>query len=1195
MRKILHRVILILFGLGVCVSAWAQKPELVVETGHSMFILSMAFSPDSRILASGAADGTIKLWDLATGHELRSLATHGGILTVAFSPDGRTLASSGTKITLWDVATGQELRSMNVNSESIAFSPDGRTLATGNYDHSVKLWDEATGQELRTLTGHTNIVHFVSFSPDGRTLVSSSFDKTIKMWDAATGKELRTLTGHADNVWSVPFSPDGSALASASGDGTIKIWDAATGQEIGTLLRTGHMLMSADFSPDGKVLAVGGDHTIRLLDLTTGGDLLQLAGDDLGATAVAFSPDGRTLAAGAGNKIRCWDVKTGHEIQSLGGHTGGVYSVSFIHDGRELATASFGTIKIWDLVNGHASQTVSSPDGSTVFVSPDGQIVASSPRGKAIKLLDVPTGHELRTLEASPVNTLALAFSPDGRTVAAGGGPDPDTGVGDFTIKVWDVPTGRPLRSLVGNTSEVFSLAFSPDGRILASGGSYNYASHTSDETVKLWDVATGQILHTLAGYSGLIDAIAFGPDGRIVAAGGGGTVNLWDVATGAELHKLAGQVEKCLAFSPDGRTIASGSGSKIKLWDVATGRELRTFTGHTGRVWSVRFSPDGRTLASGGSEGATRIWDVASGKELGGLVSLDERDWAVVTPDGVFDASPGGMKLMHWTVGNEIITLDQLKSRYWEPGLLAKVSGFNKEPVRDVSAFNSVNLFPAVQFEAPARGSKQLKLELKNRGGGIGEVEVLVNGKEVVGDARGSSINPNASEASLTVDLSGSDYEPGKPNEIRVVTRNLEGYLASRGVEAEWTPEGKQDDSPPELWAIVGGISTYASPDVKLRYAAKDAVDMARALQLSAQKLFGADKVHLTLLTTEESPNGIAPTRGNFEKAFQQARKAKPQDILLVYLAGHGVALHGDTDLYAYLTADARSASMSDLSDPALRAQWTITSDTLTDWIKQIPALKQVMILDTCEAGAAKTKLVEKRDVPADQVRALDRMKDRTGFHVLMGAAVDKPSYEASNYSQGLLTYALLLGMEGAALRNGKFVDVSQWFQYAANEVPELARSIGQSQNPIVAAPSGTSFDVGDVDDSVRSVIHLVKAKPFLLRPMLLDLEQQGDELGLSTALRKRLDDESYALTRGTEAPLQAVFVDSDELPGAIRVGGTYTVKDSTVAVTLSLWRDKQKLETLQVRGHTENLQGLIQSLVVAIEGALLQLPNAK
>jgi len=861
-------------------------------------------------------------------------------------------------------------------------------------------------------------------------------------------------------------------------------------------------------------------------------------------TSVAFSPDRHTLASGSwDNTVKLWDVATQRELRTLAGHTEWVKSVVF---------------------------------------SPDGRMLASGSDDHSVKLWEVATGHELRTLAGHTSNVNSVVFSPDGRTLASGSS--------DNTVKLWDVATGRELRILAGHTDCVSSVAFSPDGRTLASG--------SSDKAVKLWDVTTGRELRTLTGHTGGVGSVAFSPDGRMLASGSSDfTVKLWDIATGRELRTLAGHddVVESVAFSPDGYTLALGNLDKtVTLWEVATGRELRTLTGHTSYVTSVAFSPEGRTLASGSYDGSTRLWDTTKGRELARVVALDKNDWAVVDSVGRFDASPGGMELMHWTVGNEIITLDQLKARYWEPGLLAKILGFNKQPTRDASAFNSVKLYPAVQFEAPAPGNKQLKLALKNRGGGIGEVEVLVNGKEVVGDARGSLVDRNASEANLTVDLSGSDYVPGRANEIRVVTRNQEGYLASRGVEVIWNPEGARDDSPPELWAIVGGISTYASPEVKLRYAAKDAVDMTHALQLSAQKLFGVDKVHLTLLTTEESPTALAPTRENFEKAFERARKAKPQDILLVYLAGHGVALHGETDLYAYLTADARSANVSDFSDPALRAQWTITSEALTDWIKQIPALKQVMILDTCEAGAAKTKLVERRAVPADQVRALDRMKDRTGFHVLMGAAVDKPSYEASSYNQGLLTYALLLGMQGAALRNGEFIDVSQWFQYAADEVPKLARGIGQSQNPIVAAPSGTSFDVGAVDDTVRSAIHLAKAIPFLLRPMLLDPDQQDDELGLNAALRKRLDDESNALRRGTEAPLQAVFVDSDELPGAIRVGGTYTVQDSTVAVTLTLWRDKQKLGTLQVHGQKDNLEGLVQSLVAAIEGVLLQLPRA-
>jgi len=223
-------------GATTSVTAPAANPVYKLAqtlTGHSSYVMSVAFSPDGKTLASSGGDTTVKLWDAATGTEIKTLKGHGYhvVLSVAFSPDGKTIASGShdQTIKLWNVADGKEIRTLTGHSKqvrSVAFSPDGTTLASGSEDRTIKLWNVADGKEIRTLTGHSGYVMSVAFSPDGKTLASASNDDTVKLWDAATGTETQTLTGHSDAVWSVAFSPDGKTLASASYDKTIKLWRA---------------------------------------------------------------------------------------------------------------------------------------------------------------------------------------------------------------------------------------------------------------------------------------------------------------------------------------------------------------------------------------------------------------------------------------------------------------------------------------------------------------------------------------------------------------------------------------------------------------------------------------------------------------------------------------------------------------------------------------------------------------------------------------------------------------------------------------------------------------------------------------------------------------------------------------------------------------------------------------------------------
>jgi RNA polymerase sigma factor (sigma-70 family) len=601
---------------------------------HGRVLRSLAFTPDGKLLFSGGWDSVIRAWDPATGKPVREVrAPEQGVDAIAISSDGKLLAGAGMTgdVLLWDAATGRELRRLGGHRRQVhgvAFAPEGDRLVSGD-EAAARVWDVATGKALHTLAVEGG-VSAVAFSPDGR-LVAAGSRGTTFVWDAGTGKPVRQLDGEGTYVHALTFSPDGRALVRAVTNGPVAAWDVATGKPLPGLPGQPRHVHALAFSADGKLLATGGgepahEGEVHLWDWPARKERWNVTAHPSVLHTLAFSPDGKTLASGAAESlIRLWDTATGKSLSpTTAGHQERVTAVGYSTDGGAILTGSWdGTIRVWDAASGKERATLAvatKEEGRAPFragavrhftLAPDGKLLAAVRSDGSVRLFELPSGKEVRSLPG-----FTVAFSPDGRLIAAGGS---DAG----SIGLYERDTGRLVRELRGHKTAVGALAFAEGGKILVSRGMVPLGpripgdpAESETEYVRAWDVATGKQLQSLPD-GALINSLTSSSDGRTVVTfgGEGKTVVLLEAATGGRRAELSGHTQMLFRakLAPDGRTaVSAGGDGAIRVWELPSGKEIGRLEGHRGAVWDLAFSPDGRRLASAGHDTTVLVWDVA-------------------------------------------------------------------------------------------------------------------------------------------------------------------------------------------------------------------------------------------------------------------------------------------------------------------------------------------------------------------------------------------------------------------------------------------------------------------------------------------------------------------------------------------------------------------------------------------------------
>jgi RNA polymerase sigma factor (sigma-70 family) len=604
------------------------------EAGH------LAFSVDGKVLAATNQDGTILLFDTATGKRLcqvKSMADPPRIGPLAFSPDGKYLAWQADygKVHLWNPKTKQHVRTLTAKDDDpsapvrfakISYSPNGKLLAAAAGPDHIAVWDTESGKLVTSLRGHNHCNPPIVFSPDSQTIAVSS-KPVVQIFDAHTGKRLRGFD--TDQKWALTlaFSPDGKTIATGA-ESRIVLSDVKSGKETGRLsspaFRIGGVL-DVSFTPDGKSL-VSADEDGRVIvwDLGAGKERFVLDSHGWIGRSLALTPDGKTVAVGTVyNVIRLWDVETGKEcFTDPPGHDAPVHAVAFSPDGKFLVTGGENRrINVWDAVSGRHLRAIAGMSAKDVSFSPDGKRLAAAWINDAnARVWDLATGEELlKVSHDASKGVQAIAFTPDGKKLVSLDRPGAQ-GAG-ARVNLWDAATGKRMSQMM--TPNVFPhcLALAPDGKLAAVGDQ-------GQPPVRLCDLERGKELTPIPSNQSVVVSAAFSPDGRILATGGGDlTVCLWETASRSLIATLRGhdRTVAAIVFSPDGRLLASADGEpmtpqwkanpsqKIHLWDIVTGKELLQLDGHGSNVTSLAFSPDGKRLVSGLANGTVLIWDMAT------------------------------------------------------------------------------------------------------------------------------------------------------------------------------------------------------------------------------------------------------------------------------------------------------------------------------------------------------------------------------------------------------------------------------------------------------------------------------------------------------------------------------------------------------------------------------------------------------
>lgn len=1230
MKKLVLIYILGVFTLNL----YAQEPKLIVPVGHTGNIRSFEFSQNEKYVITYGHDWDIKVWETASGILVKNIAeekNYGRIvnmnidqkndyilcaydLALVFYPllahtpttvlpvkeackqvllgpsgnivlitttggndsaqvkiydrdlhtlyvtfpvlfgsfdDHALLSAGGTKlfishnnfIWIYNTVTGQLVDKIPSLSKSISLQEDSSSclLAIINKDSIACVFNIDSKQVIALPVKVFPGVDQVAFLHQQDRLLANVDDKLI-IYNIKSGKIIDSL--QTAPYWECIVSSRGHYLgirpAKFWSDENLIISNLQNRNKI-TITANAYTPSSVEFSAnDNFILNSCTDYSTQLWDYRKAKLIYNIRGNsyhwlrDLEVQNSVFSPSGLYFASAAGdNSIKVYETSSGKKICDLAGDSTEIQRIQFSNDDKYLVSTSARHVTKWDISTATIvyilpGSILLRKYGTGIHITENNKILISG-SGFDTKITDFNSGKVIKAIDSlvisfqSDTSTNKIAFSFKGGLV-----------------KFYDIPKNIFCDSIVIGNEEINWIQFNHHGNLLAIS--------SNNGSVYLYDV-----LHHTITDSFRINAykISFSYDDRFLCAG----------------------ITEDSYYS---------SINKVIIIDLLSHKIVLSKNG-----FNASFSHDNKHLAIAEDNRKVSLYALPHFSFLYSSIIVNENNVLVIDSLSRYDGTEGARKLLYFTCGTEVIGLDQLKDQLWVPNLAERIMKGDSINAPQLSNLNICGLTPMVE-KIEAAGY-DYHYTITPRRGGLGETVLYVNGIEVTRYKRSQLIKTDAGFKLVVKDEKLRPYFiAGQENAVTVKAFTARNNIASRGVTTLHMNQAKPAERP-NLYAVMIGVSDYKGDKMDLKYAAKDAEDLSNTLSMSARKLLNTDgKEHVfTYNLTTNTNRYLLPEKIGIKKILEDiGTRATANDILFIFFAGHGITEGGKKQFY-FLTADASEATAFD--DPESVG---ISTQELSEWMKpaNIKAQKRILIFDACNSGQAIKELVKigseqqnyvsaRNDDNAEQIKAIEKLNEKSGLFILSASASNQNAYEAGRYTQGLLTYALLKAIKERPdiLESNKYLDVSRWFNSAEKTVDNLAAETNARQEPQIV--SAGNFNVGIVDTEVIAAINLPQEKALFTASNFQNGDDAiaFDDLGVNKLTNNKLEDVS---AKGGVVNVIS-YAASSNSTDAYSLSGRYNVKGEDVTIKTNLLQNRIIKYRFEVKGSKSNLEQLAENIV--------------